>query len=202
MNPMNSVRVLLAFGALAAMLNSAHFVLRAQSAPEPAPEVSIDARIVYTSRDVARTFDVDWIGAPSGLAAGLSMGVLNGSADLDGMFAALERAGQGKVETRPRVSVANNTEAEILHGFQVPVQTVANNTVTVRWHETALNLRVRPSVTPTNLVTMHVVLTTPTVKAMFDTKRDGTTVIGGIAVGPDSNSSREALVFLTPRIVE
>ncbi len=202
MNPTNSVKALLAFGALAAMLNSTHLALGAQSTPEPAARVQIDARIVYTSRDVARKFDVDWSGSPSGLAAGLSMGVLNGSGDLDEMFAALERAGQGKVEARPRVSVANNTEAEIVHGFQVPVQTVANSTVTVRWHETALNLRVRPSVTPANLVAMHVVLTTPTVKAMFDTKRDGTMVIGGIALGADSNSSREALVFLTPRIVE
>jgi len=202
MNPMNSVRTLLVFGALAAMLDSAHFVLRAQSSPEPAARVQIDTRIVYTSRDVARTFDVDWSGSPSGLAAGLSMGVLNGSPNLDETFAALERAGQGKVEARPRLLVANNTEAEIVHGFQVPIQTVANNTVTVRWHDAGLNLRVRPSVTPARLVTMHVALTTPTVKATFDAKHDGTMVIGGIALGADPNSSREALVFLTPRIVE
>jgi type II secretory pathway component HofQ len=201
MNPTTSVKALLALGAVASMLNSTHFALGAQSAPEPAAKVQIDTRILYTSRDVARTFDVDWNGSPSGLA-GLSMGVLNGSPDLDETLAALERAGRGKVEARPRVLAANNTEVEIVHGFQVPVQTVANNTVTVRWHDAGLSLRVRPSVTPAKLVTMHVDLTTPTVKAMFNAKRDGTMVIGGIALTADPNSSREALVFLTPRIVE
>ena len=60
MNPMNSARTLLAFGAIAAMLDSVHFVLRAQSAPEPAPRVLIDAGTVDTGREVGRKFDVDW----------------------------------------------------------------------------------------------------------------------------------------------
>ena len=73
MDPTNSVKALLAFGAIAAMLDSVHFSLRAQSAPEPEPRVLIDARTVYTGRDVGRKFDVDWR-SPSCRRGGIALG--------------------------------------------------------------------------------------------------------------------------------
>jgi len=79
MNPTNSVKALMLFGALAAMLNSTHFALGAQSAPEPAARVQIDTRIVYASRDVLRKFDADWR-SPSCRRGGIALGAdLNSS---------------------------------------------------------------------------------------------------------------------------
>ena len=56
---------------------------------------------------------------------------------------ALERSGQGRLLSTPRVSTQNNVEAEITQGVQIPIQTVANNTVTVTFKDAALTLRVR-----------------------------------------------------------
>ena len=202
MNAMTSVKALLAFGALAALLNSAHFALGAQSAPEPATKVQIDARIVLTSRDAAGKLGVDWVASPSDSPArGLSASAFGSIVNLDDTLSALERSGKGRVLATPSVSVVNNTEGELTHSFQVPVQTIKNNTVTVTWQDAALDLKVRPSVTTANTVAMHVDLTTPTARGVFMT-RGGTFVIGGIALGPNSDLSREVLVFLTPRIVE
>ena len=41
----------------------------------------------------------------------------------------------------PRVSTQNNIEAEITQGIQIPIQTVANNTVTVTFKDAALTLQ-------------------------------------------------------------
>jgi hypothetical protein len=71
----------------------------------------------------------------------------------------------------------------------------------VSWQDHRLDLKVRPSVTPAHTVALQVTLTTPTAQGKFMT-RDGTLVIGGIALGPNPELNREVLVFLTPRIVE
>ena len=41
-----------------------------------------------------------------------------------------KRTGNGRVLSTPRVSTQNNVEAEMTQGVQIPIQTVANNTVT------------------------------------------------------------------------
>ena len=58
----------------------------------------------------------------------------------------------------PRVSTQNNVEAEITQGVQIPIQTVANNTVTVTFKDAALTLRVTPQITAANTVIMQIVL--------------------------------------------
>jgi type IV pilus assembly protein PilQ len=130
-------------------------------------------------------------------AIGLALGAVNGAFNLDLALTALESEGKLSVISTPRVSTQNNVEAEIAQGTQIPIQTVANNTVTVTFKDAALVLRVTPQITAANTVIMKIAL--ENAQADFgrsvngippiDTQRantsvlvaDGaTTVIGGI----------------------
>jgi type IV pilus secretin PilQ/predicted competence protein len=91
-------------------------------------------------------------------AIGLALGSINGAINLDIALSALERSGKGKILSTPRVSTQNNIQAEIMQGVQIPIQTVANNTVTVTWKDAALILRVLPQITAVNTVIMKVEL--------------------------------------------
>src|SRR5439155_22843547 len=95
-------------------------------------------------------------GAPS--AVGLMLGSINGAFNLDVALSALETTGNGRVLSTPRVSTQNNVEAEIKQGTQIPIQTVANNTVTVQFKDAALILKVTPQITASNTVIMKVSL--------------------------------------------
>ncbi|HEX7085164.1 MAG TPA: type IV pilus secretin PilQ [Vicinamibacterales bacterium] len=130
-------------------------------------------------------------------AVGLALGAVNGSFNLDAELSALEAQGKLSVISTPRVTTQNNIEAEITQGTQIPIQTVANNTVTVTFKDAALKLTVTPQITAANTVIMRINL--ENAQADFgrsvndippiDTQRaittvlvgDGeTTVIGGI----------------------
>jgi type IV pilus assembly protein PilQ len=138
-------------------------------------------------------------------AIGLAMGTLNGSLNLDVALSALEKNGNGKILSTPRVMMQNNVEAEMMQGIQIPIQTVSNNTVTVTFKDAALQLRVKPQITASNTVIMDVYLENATpdysreVNGIppIDTQRaktqvlvhDGdTTVIGGIMVTQETNA--------------
>jgi type IV pilus assembly protein PilQ len=143
-------------------------------------------------------------------AVGLALGAVNGAFNLDLALSALESEGKLSVISTPRVSTQNNVEAEIAQGTQIPIQTVANNTVTVTFKDAALVLRVTPQITAAKTVIMKIAL--ENAQADFgrsvngippiDTQRaltsvlvgDGqTTVIGGIYF-----SSQEARQGRTP----
>jgi type IV pilus assembly protein PilQ len=91
-------------------------------------------------------------------ALGLSMGTLNGALNLDVALTALERKGQGKILSQPKVMMQNNFEAEMTQGVQIPIQTVSNNTVTVTFKDAALTLKVKPQITASNTVMMGITL--------------------------------------------
>jgi type IV pilus secretin PilQ/predicted competence protein len=138
------------------------------------------------------------LGVPGATSAlGLALGAVNGAFNLDVALTALESEGKLSVISTPRVSTQNNVEAEIAQGTQIPIQTVANNTITVTFKDAALVLRVTPQITAANTVIMKIAL--ENAQADFgrsvngippiDTQRantsvlvaDGaTTVIGGI----------------------
>ena len=75
---------------------------------------------------------------------------------LDVALSALEKSGKGRVLSTPRVTTQNNVEAEITQGVQIPVQTVANETVTVTFKDAALTLKVTPQITASNAVIMQI----------------------------------------------
>jgi len=91
-------------------------------------------------------------------ALGLSMGAINGAFGLDIAISALEHDGKAKILSTPRVTTQNNKLAEITQGFQVPYQTVSNNTVTVQYRDAALKLTVTPQITAANTVIMNIAL--------------------------------------------
>ena len=55
-------------------------------------------------------------------AVGLALGSINGAVNLDAALSALERSGQGRILSTPRVTTQNNVEAEITQGVQIPIQ--------------------------------------------------------------------------------
>ena len=132
-------------------------------------------------------------------AIGLALGAVNGAFNLDVALSALESTGQGRLLSTPRVTTQNNIEAQITQGIQIPIQTVANNTVTVTFRDAALTLLVQPQITAANTVIMRITVENASpdfsrsVNGIppIDTQRaltqvlvsDGeTTVIGGIYV--------------------
>ena len=94
--------------------------------------------------------------SPANSAIGLALGAINGALNLDVALSALEQAGQGRVLSTPRVTTQNNIEARIIQGVQIPIQTVANNTVTVTFRDAALTLIVTPQITAANTVIMRI----------------------------------------------
>ncbi len=193
-----------------------------------------------SANDVGTGVGLGVPGAPS--AVGLALGAINGAFNLDVALSALERSGKGRILSTPRITTQNNVEAEITQGVQIPVQTEANNTVTVTFKDAALTLKVTPQITAANTVIMQITLENaspgtpvgPNLIPSIDTQRaitrvqvnDGmTTVMGGIFVSREqftqdrtpvlhripfiswlfkrddqTDSSRELLIFITPRI--
>ena len=147
------------------------------------------------------------LGVPDANSAlGLALGAVNGAFNLDVALSALERTGKGRVLSTPRLTTQNNIEAEVAQGIQIPIQTVANNTVTVSFKDAVLVLKVTPQITAANTVIMKITIenATPDFSRMvngippIDTQRantqvqinDGaTTVIGGIFVSQEQTSS-------------
>ena len=140
-------------------------------------------------------------------AVGLALGSVNGAFNLDVALSALERSGNGRLLSTPRVTTQNNVEAEITQGVQIPIQTVANNTVTVSFKDAALTLKVTPQITAANTVIMQISVENASpdfsraVNGIppINTQRantqvlvsDGqTTVIGGIYVEPGTVGQR------------
>ncbi len=138
-------------------------------------------------------------------AVGLALGSINGALNLDVALSAIERQGQGRILSTPKVSTQNNIEAEITQGIQIPIQTVANNTVTVSFRDAALTLRVTPQITAANTVIMRIAMenSAPDFSRAvngippIDTQRaltqvlvssGETTVIGGIYVSREQTS--------------
>jgi type IV pilus assembly protein PilQ len=151
-------------------------------------------------------------------AVGLALGSINGAFNLDVALSALERSGKGRILSTPRVTTQNNVEAEITQGVQIPVQTVANETVTVTFKDAALTLKVTPQITASNTVIMQITLENASPGALvatgtgnipsIDTQRaitrvqvsDGmTTVMGGIFVSREiSTNDKTPLMHRIP----
>jgi type IV pilus assembly protein PilQ len=141
-------------------------------------------------------------------AVGITMGAVNGAFNLDVALSALEQAGNLRILSTPRVSTLNNVEAQIMQGVQIPLQTIANNTVTVTFKDAALLLTVTPQITAADTVIMRISLENATPNfgravgpgaiPPIDTQRalttllvnDGqTTVIGGIYTSTSSSTT-------------
>ena len=172
-----------------------------------------DARATGTDT-TATVVNLPVSGASS--AIGLALGAVNGALNLDVALSALERSGKGRILSTPRLTTQNNVAAEVTQGIQIPIQTVANNTVTVSFKDAALTLQVTPQITSANTVIMQITLenATPDFSRQvngippIDTQRaktqvqvdDGaTTIIGGIFISREQISNeRTPLMHRVP----
>ena len=195
----------------------------------PEPQVMIEARIVETTKSFTRSLGIDWgfdavasaatgnttglvfpnnaaAGGDVNLGAGGSSGLLNlrlgnvlNTFTLDMALDAAESEGLINILSAPKVATLNNQPASIQSGLQIPIQTIANNTVTVQFVNATLSLDVTPHVTAEGTILMDIdirkrepqlgLVVPGATNAPISTKeastrvivRDGgTTVIGGI----------------------
>ena len=153
------------------------------------------------------------LGVPGASSAiGLALGSINGAFNLDVALTALERSGKGRILSTPRLTTQNNIEAEVAQGIQIPIQTVANNTVTVSFKEAVLVLKVTPQITTAGTVIMRILVENATADFSrqvngippIDTQRanttvqvnDGaTTIIGGIFVSQEQFANERTPVL-------
>jgi type IV pilus assembly protein PilQ len=99
-----------------------------------------------------RGYAVNLPAAGFNTALGITMGNILGNFNLDVALTALERQGRGRLLSTPKVTTQNNQAAEIKQGVQIPIQTVANNTVTVTFKDAVLTLRVTPQISEAGTV--------------------------------------------------
>ncbi len=146
-------------------------------------------------------------------AIGVSLGNILGNFNLDAALTALERQGRGRLLSTPKVTTQNNQEAEIKQGVQIPIQTVANNTVTVQFKDAVLTLKVTPQITEANTVILNIdvqnntadfanlvngipPINTQSAKTNVLVRDGATTVIGGIYQS-NEQTSQQSTPFLS-----
>ena len=156
-----------------------------ESLDQPTPQVVIEGRIVETTRDFSRELGVSWgfdgvMDAAHGNDTGLdfpnsvevsgdvelargnqgflafSFGDILNTFNLDFLLSAAETDGLLRIVSTPRVTTQNLTQASIRSGLQIPVQTVANNTVTVQYVDATLRLQVTPQITAEGTVNLEI----------------------------------------------
>ncbi len=153
---------------------------------EPEPQVMIEARIIETTKRFSHELGIAWgfdftAGPGTGNSTGLefpnrvdgggavnlgtagdsgilslSLGNILDTVRLDATLNAAEQDGLVNILSTPKIATLNNTQATIQSGLQVPIQTVANNTVTVQFVNATLRLEVTPQITADGTVVMDI----------------------------------------------
>jgi type IV pilus assembly protein PilQ len=195
----------------------------------PNPQVMIEARIVETTKTFSQDLGVTWgfsgiadathgtttglkfpnnytvggnvnLGTPgTGGILSLTFGDVLNSFNLDFVLNAAEQKGLVKIVSSPKVQAQNNEKAHIQSGIMIPIQVVANNTVTVIYFNATLSLDVTPQITSEGTVLLdiqlqkreplaginlaqatNVPISTRDATTHLMVRDGGTTVIGGI----------------------
>jgi len=96
------------------------------------------------------------VNVPIGSAAGrFSLAVLASDYLVDLELTALEAEGRGEIVSTPRVITANQKEAKIEQGVEIPYQQSASSgATTVQFKKAVLSLTVTPQITPDNNIIM------------------------------------------------
>jgi type IV pilus assembly protein PilQ len=118
---------------------------------QPAP-VGSPADVARTGQTPERGYLVNLPAATFNSGIGVSLGNILGNFNLDVALTALESQGRGRLLSSPKVTTQNNQAAEIKQGVQIPIQTIANNTVTVQFKDAVLTLKVTPQITEAGTV--------------------------------------------------
>ncbi len=151
--------------------------------------------------------------APSATAATIGLSFLTGDMILDLELSALESEGEGEVISTPRIVTANQAEAFIQQGVEIPYEeSTSSGATAVSFKEAVLELKATPLITPDNRIQLDLEIKQDTVGEIYQTSRGGsvpsidtrelnttvliengdTVVLGGIF--QDENSSKEEKV--------
>jgi len=110
----------------------------------------------------------------SNAAGALGISFLTSNYLLDLELSALEAQGDGEVISTPRVITANQSEAFIQQGVEIPFEESTNSGATnVEFKDAVLELRVTPLITPDNRVQLNLAIKQDTVGEIFQTGRGG-----------------------------
>lgn len=149
----------------------------------------------------------------SGALAGGGASVLSlttgivGTSLLSTAITASEQKGIAKTISNPRVTVQNNTPADITSGTQIAVQTEVNNTITTTFVTAALRLNVIPQIADEGNVLMRIVvennavdrslrttggtpsISTQRAETLVLVPDGGTTILGGINFDTEASTN-------------
>ncbi|HMV04046.1 MAG TPA: type IV pilus secretin PilQ [Accumulibacter sp.] len=132
---------------------------------------------------------------------------------LSAEISALEADGRGKVVSSPRVMTANQVEALIEQGFELPYQVAtASGATSIAFRKANLSLKVKPQITPDGKIAMALDINKDTPSASFTTgagiaidtrhvktevlvDNGGTVVIGGIYTQTTRNNTQRIPFF-------
>lgn len=136
----------------------------------------------------------------------LTTGVI-GTSLLSTAITASEQKGIAKTISNPRITVQNNTPADITSGTQIAVQTEVNNTITTTFITAALRLNVIPQIADEGNVLMRIVvennsvdrslrttggtpsISTQRAETLVLVPDGGTTILGGINIDTEASVS-------------
>ncbi|KAF0210779.1 MAG: type IV pilus assembly protein PilQ, partial [bacterium] len=136
----------------------------------------------------------------------LTTGVI-GTSLLSTALTASEQKGVAKTISNPRVTVQNNTPADITSGTQIAVQTEVNNTITTTFVTAALRLNVIPQIADEGNVLMRIIvennsvdrslrttggtpsISTQRAETLVLVPDGGTTILGGINFDTEASTN-------------
>ncbi len=110
-------------------------------------------------------------------AGSLGFSVLAADMLLDLELSALESEGRGEIISTPRVITANQAEAYVLQGVEIPFESTQGGSlagaINVEFKEAVLELRATPLITPDNRVQLQLQVKQDTVGELFPNGRGG-----------------------------
>ncbi|RWU09389.1 type IV pilus secretin PilQ family protein [Pseudidiomarina gelatinasegens] len=141
-----------------------------------------------TGTNVTGDFNVNLPIASPAATIGFQVAKLADGRLLDLELSALERENKGEIIASPRITTANQKEAYIEQGTEIPyVESASSGATSVQFKKAVLGLKVTPQITPDNRVILDLVITqntrgetvsTPTGPAVsIDTQEIGTQVL-------------------------
>lgn len=107
-------------------------------------------------------------------AGQLALALLDDDFLVDLELSALQAEGRGEVVSSPRVITANQKEASIRQGVEIPYQEAASSgATTTQFKEAVLSLTVTPQITPDDRIILDLVVTKDSVGAVVTNERGG-----------------------------
>ncbi len=107
-------------------------------------------------------------------AGQLALAILDDDYLVDLELSALQAEGMGEVVSSPRVITANQKEASIRQGVEIPYQeSSSSGATTTQFKEAVLSLKVTPQITPDNRIILDLAVTKDSVGQVITTERGG-----------------------------